>query len=304
MISSAGVLESRHFLESPPIMAWCPFAVSKTFTIEGVYDSATNLQDNEIWMELECPANNTDGLGAVADDKCLVLGTPADKPASSEVWTVTGILPGIYTNSWSKALVAYTSIASQINIRNIIPAASISTSGARIRVKLTGHNATEAHISGVSIGERSGVSGEDFASAPTRITFKEGNSAVTLPYGTTIESDWITFTVDETKDYLIHIAMVVDASNAYARATSGGAGIYTKSTSDDDTLVEDISGYATVANYQAVVTELDVAPAAGAGNKFKCQVTTTPGKVGPVTARICLAKPNTTVYIDPLITVS
>jgi hypothetical protein len=39
-------------------------------------------------------------------------------------------------------------------------------------------------------------------------------------------------------------------------------------------------------------------------NKFKCAVTVTPGKAGPVTARIYLAKPSTTIYVDPLIMVS
>lgn len=39
-------------------------------------------------------------------------------------------------------------------------------------------------------------------------------------------------------------------------------------------------------------------------NKQKLSVTVTPGKVGPVTARVYLAKPSYTVYVDPLITES
>ena len=39
-------------------------------------------------------------------------------------------------------------------------------------------------------------------------------------------------------------------------------------------------------------------------NKFKCAVTVTPGKKGPITARICLAKASTTIYVDPLVTES
>lgn len=91
MVSSAGCVENIIALESPPIHAWTGSTTSKTFTIEGLWDSATNIQDDEIWMELEYPANNTDGLGAVARDKCAILGTPADQTASSETWTTTGL---------------------------------------------------------------------------------------------------------------------------------------------------------------------------------------------------------------------
>lgn len=39
----------------------------------------------------------------------------------------------------------------------------------------------------------------------------------------------------------------------------------------------------------------------GNPNSFKCSVTVTPGKPGPITARICLAKASTTIYYDPII---
>jgi hypothetical protein len=94
MVSSAKVKDNYHYaLESPPITIWNTAATSKTFTIEGILDSLTNLQNDEVWMELEYPANNTDGLGAVATEKCAFLGTPADKPAGvgSGGWTTTGL---------------------------------------------------------------------------------------------------------------------------------------------------------------------------------------------------------------------
>jgi hypothetical protein len=81
MVSTANVLDNFLALESPPIAAWNTFAVEKTFTVECLVDSATNLQNDEIWMELEYPADNSSGLGAVAKDKCAILGTPADKSA-------------------------------------------------------------------------------------------------------------------------------------------------------------------------------------------------------------------------------
>lgn len=90
MVSSSTVVDNYNPLSSPSINSWTNSTTSKTFTIEGVWDSATNIQDDEIWMELEYPANNTDGLGAIAKDKCAILGTPADQTASTETWTGTG----------------------------------------------------------------------------------------------------------------------------------------------------------------------------------------------------------------------
>jgi len=36
-------------------------------------------------------------------------------------------------------------------------------------------------------------------------------------------------------------------------------------------------------------------------NEFELAVTVTVNRVGPVIARVCLAKPSTTIYVDPLI---
>lgn len=91
MISSANTVDNINGLVSPPIVGWTDSTTEKTFTVEGIYDSLTNLQDDEIWLEFEYPANNTDGLGGIAKDKCAILGTPADQTASTVDWTTTGI---------------------------------------------------------------------------------------------------------------------------------------------------------------------------------------------------------------------
>lgn len=91
MVSSANTVDNINGLISPPIHGWTSSTTSKTFTIEGIWDSATNIQDDEIWMELEYPADNSSGLGAVARDKCVILGTPADQATSAETWTTTGL---------------------------------------------------------------------------------------------------------------------------------------------------------------------------------------------------------------------
>ena len=93
MVSSAGTVEfaPSSALGSPPITTWNTATSSKTFTIEVVHDSATALQNDEIWVELEYPADNSSGLGAVASSQCAQLGTPADIPDSSASWTTTGM---------------------------------------------------------------------------------------------------------------------------------------------------------------------------------------------------------------------
>ena len=92
MVSTANVVEQYAIpFKSPTIHGWTDSTTEKTFTIEGIYDSATNLQNDEVFIELEYPANNTDGLGAMASDQCILLAAPADKTSSDVTWTTTGL---------------------------------------------------------------------------------------------------------------------------------------------------------------------------------------------------------------------
>jgi hypothetical protein len=85
------VVDNYFALKSPPIYSWTASNTEKTFTIEFVHDSATALQNDEIWMEFEYPVNNTDGLGGFARNKCAVLAAAADTTDSAETWTTTGL---------------------------------------------------------------------------------------------------------------------------------------------------------------------------------------------------------------------
>jgi len=55
---------------------------------------------------------------------------------------------------------------------------------------------------------------------------------------------------------------------------------------------------------QATSTALWTTTGMSNPNMQKLSVTVTPGKIGPVTARVYLAKPSTTVYVNQLITES
>lgn len=91
MASSANVVEGLIGFMSMPIHAWNDFTVEKTFTIECIWDSAVSLQNDEIWMELEFPADATSGLGSVSRIKCAPLGSPSNVQASAATWTTTGM---------------------------------------------------------------------------------------------------------------------------------------------------------------------------------------------------------------------
>jgi hypothetical protein len=81
-------------LESPAIYKWNENTGSaKTVTVEILHDSATNLKDNEVWLEVEYLGTSGYPLSSVASDMVSdpIFGTPADQTGSSETWTTTGL---------------------------------------------------------------------------------------------------------------------------------------------------------------------------------------------------------------------
>jgi len=90
MVTVAGTLDSYVPFDSMPIALWTNSTSAKTFTIEGVWDSAANIEDDEIWAVFVAPSSNASGLGQVVSTRCALLGTPADVPASTATWTGTG----------------------------------------------------------------------------------------------------------------------------------------------------------------------------------------------------------------------
>lgn len=76
---------------------WIPIWVdaagaSKTIEIDLIHDGATNLQDDEVWIELSYPGDANTPLASFIDDRRAdVLATPADQDSSSASWTTTGL---------------------------------------------------------------------------------------------------------------------------------------------------------------------------------------------------------------------
>jgi hypothetical protein len=158
---------------------------------------------------------------------------------SSDALAQAAWAPSVNTSLTLNPTLSFSTAGYLVNDRLIIRAADISYSGAAIKLRFVGHNTTSCVLSGASIGERSGSTG-NFASAPTRITFG-GNNFGTIPSGGYLTSDIIPFALDETKSYLVHL--LYNTSNPTAQkygALAGGR--YYKEDGTDDTLTQDISG--------------------------------------------------------------
>ena len=129
-----------------------------------------------------------------------------------------------WETTWEKTLNADASGGSDMEWRNILAAGTLSTSGTKVRVTFEGHSSTAGQIDGASIGERDGSTddmADTFGSAKfKRLLFSGGDTAV-LGAGQEVVSDELTFDLDETKDYLIHIWF--DDGNYACRHLQSGA---------------------------------------------------------------------------------
>lgn len=63
-----------------------------TATVEILHDSATNLKDDEVWLELNYLGSSSTPIATlITDAKTDVLATAADQTASSVTWVTTGM---------------------------------------------------------------------------------------------------------------------------------------------------------------------------------------------------------------------
>lgn len=93
MTSGADVEFPNQPLYSDAIVRWNETTGSAiTVTVEILHDSATNLKDDEIWLEVMYLGTSGVPLGSFVDDaKADVLATAADQASSSASWTTTGM---------------------------------------------------------------------------------------------------------------------------------------------------------------------------------------------------------------------
>ncbi len=90
MVSTANAVEFSVPTKSPPIYSWIDATGSTTFTVNLNWDSASDLQDDEVWLEIEFLEASADTDSAFADDRMTdITSTPADQDNNSEAWTGT-----------------------------------------------------------------------------------------------------------------------------------------------------------------------------------------------------------------------
>jgi len=130
------------------------------------------------------------------------------------------------------ALDTDTGAYTDISLRIIIPAGKLSKSGEKVRVTIPTTATANLILDNVSIVERSGSSANG-TETPTEILFSAG-SGVEITAGGEATSDWLTFNIDETKDYLIIIDIGSIAAKARSRklVEGGWGGFYYKETAD------------------------------------------------------------------------
>lgn len=80
-------------LVTDPIPVWIDSTgASKTVEVDFIHDSVTNLQNDEVWMEVEYLGTSGYPLSSKATCKrATALTSPADHTASSATWTTTGL---------------------------------------------------------------------------------------------------------------------------------------------------------------------------------------------------------------------
>lgn len=93
MTSGADAEYPHQTLRSPEIVQWNETTGSAiTVTIDILHDSATNLKDDEVWLEVQYLGTSGVPLGSfVSDAKADVLATAADQTASGATWTTTAM---------------------------------------------------------------------------------------------------------------------------------------------------------------------------------------------------------------------
>ena len=92
MVSTGSATDGNvnEYLKSPPIVLWNTATSSSTFTINCLWDSATNIQNDEIWMELEYFGSSANTQSSFSSDGLAnPLATAADQTTNSETWTIS-----------------------------------------------------------------------------------------------------------------------------------------------------------------------------------------------------------------------
>jgi len=157
----------------------------------------------------------------------LTATSPASAPTKGYFQALLDEKPKSGTSVYTKSLPSAINGGWQgYSLRNIIKASDISAGGDRIRITLNSRTTGVGKLDNIAIVERSGATSNG-TTTPTEILFG-GSSGVELGAGGgTIISDWLDYTIDATKDYLLIMDVIADAAkDDFQSERTTGSGLY------------------------------------------------------------------------------
>lgn len=161
--------------------------------------------------------------------------------------------------SWATSFSQTLADSSQIGLENYsfrqaIAASAISTSGTTIRVTISANAGATSTFDNISIVERSG-STENGTTTPTELKFS-GASGVSISAGGTAVSDALSFTLDETKSYLVIFDFAASGGNAQRHSSAGDTTYFKAATNSWN--VQSPAGFSSAATQTWSVSKIEV----------------------------------------------
>jgi hypothetical protein len=154
----------------------------------------------------------------------LTATSPASAPTKGYFQALIDEQPTSGSSLWTASLPTDNGGWQAMTLRQIISSSDISAGGDRIRITFTGFSNSLGVLDNVSIVERSGATANG-TTTPTEILFS--GSGIMIPAGGTVVSEWLDYTVDADKSYLLCMDVISDSTKDDFRANlSSGAGYY------------------------------------------------------------------------------
>jgi hypothetical protein len=135
------------------------------------------------------------------------------------------------------SLGTFSSDSATVNFRQGIPASEISNSATQISISVTASPSLALNVTGAGIGPEGTLPN---ASSITRITWGGGNNGITVPAGTTVTSDTISYTLDNTLPQLVTL---YSTSRNIAFYSSNGESLYELFGGGDQSQNATVTGY-------------------------------------------------------------
>ena len=175
------------------------------------------------------------------------------------------------SEAWPDSYTMTTDTTGDRGLRVRIPADSLSANGTQVRVNFEAHSSSDTTIVDAYIGEQAS-SGDNYdmeSGTITRLTFDTGNTGCTITAGTTKYSDWVDYSFDKTKCYLISFGV-----SDNRRYTDGSAGYtYFKASASGESATANVTGYSGTTFVFHVV---DIEVQASYSNVWKATLATEP----------------------------